>query len=232
MTNLDSTFKSRDITWLTKVHNNQSYGFSSSHVRMWELDYKEGWAPKNWFFWIVVLEKSLRNPLDCKEIKPVHPKGSQSWVVTGRTDAEDEAPVLWPPDARNWLVEKTLMLGKTEGRRRRWQRMKCLDSITDSNRLSKPWEIVEDRGAQHTAVHGVAKRQTQLSDWGTTTLFYLIRSCWTHVEWSSFPDQPLLRALKLPFKTRKNKKHEPRQHDAEECKQCECCKQTAKKLPF
>ena len=79
---------------------------SSSHVRMWELDYKESWAPKNWCFWTVVLEKTLESPLFCKEIKPVHPKGNQSWIFNGRTDAEAETPILWPPDSKNWFIGK------------------------------------------------------------------------------------------------------------------------------
>ena len=102
MTNLDSILKSRDITLPTKVH----LGFSSGHVWVWELDYKENWAQKNWCFWTVVLEKTLESSLDCKEIQPVHPKGDQSWVFTGRTDAEAETPVLWPPHAKSWLLGK------------------------------------------------------------------------------------------------------------------------------
>ena len=86
--------------------SSQSYGFSSSHVQMWELDHKESWALKNWCFQIVVLEKTLESPLDCKEIQLVHPKGNQLWIVIGKTDAEDEAPILWPPDAKNWLIGK------------------------------------------------------------------------------------------------------------------------------
>ena len=105
MMNLDNLLKSRDIALPTKVHS-QSYGFSRSHVRMWELDYKESWTPKNWCFWTLVLKKTLESPLDCKEIKPVHPKGNQSWIFIGRTDAEAEAPILWPPDAKNWLTTK------------------------------------------------------------------------------------------------------------------------------
>jgi len=96
-------------------------GFSSSHVWMWELDHKEGWAPKNWCFWTVVLEKTLESPLDSKEIKPVNPKGNQSWIFIARTVAEAEAPILWPPDVKDWPLEKTLMLGKIEGRRGRGQ---------------------------------------------------------------------------------------------------------------
>ena len=131
------TTKKPNLMTTTNKFNNrgpssQSYGFSSSHVWMWELDHKEGWAPKNWCFWTVVLEKTLESPLDCKEIQPVHPKGDQSWVFIGRTDAEAETPILWPPDVKNWLIGKDPMLGKFEGRRRGWQRMRWLDDITDS----------------------------------------------------------------------------------------------------
>ena len=90
----------------------QSYGFSSSHVRMWDLDHKESWAPKNWCFWTVVLEKTLESPLDCKEIQPVHPRGNQSWIFIGRTDAEAKTPILWPPDVKNWLIGKDPDAGK------------------------------------------------------------------------------------------------------------------------
>ena len=86
--------------------NLQSYGFSSGYVWMWQLDHKEGWAPKNWCFLTVVLEKTLESPLDCKEIKPVNPKGNHSWIFIGKTDAEAEAPILWPPDVKTWLVGK------------------------------------------------------------------------------------------------------------------------------
>ena len=104
MTNLDSILKSRDITLLTKVCLVQGYGFSSGHVWMWELDCEEGWALKNWCFWIMVLEKTLESPLDCKEIQPVHSKEDQSWVFIGRTDAEAESPIFWPPYTKNWLI--------------------------------------------------------------------------------------------------------------------------------
>ena len=93
----------------------QSYGFSSSHVWMWELDHKENWAPKNWCFWTVVLEKTLESPLDSKEIQPVHPKGNQSWIFIERTDAEAEAPVSQPPDVKNWLIGKDPDAGKDWG---------------------------------------------------------------------------------------------------------------------
>ena len=97
---------------LTINPSSQGYGFSSSHVWMWELDYKESWAPKNWCFWTLVLEKTFENPLDCKDIQPVHPKGDQSWVFIGRTDVEAETPILWPPDAKNWLTGKDPYAGK------------------------------------------------------------------------------------------------------------------------
>ena len=92
--------------------SSQSYGFSSSHVWMWKLDYKESWVQKNWCFWTVVLEKTLESPLDCKEIQPVHPKGDQSWVFIRRTDIEAETLILWPPDAKSWLIWKDLDAGK------------------------------------------------------------------------------------------------------------------------
>ena len=111
MTNLDSILKSRNII-CPKGPSSQSYGFSSSHVWMWELDYKKSWAPMNWCFWTVVLEKTLKSPLDCKEIQPVHPKGDQFWVFIGRTDVEAETPILWPPDTKNWLIWKDPDTGK------------------------------------------------------------------------------------------------------------------------
>ena len=110
MSNLDSILKSRHIT--NKSPSSQSYVFSSSHVWMWEVDYKESWMPKNWCFWTVVLDKTLENPLDCRNIKPVHPKGDQSWIFIGRTDAEAETTILWPPDAKNWLIRKDPDAGK------------------------------------------------------------------------------------------------------------------------
>ena len=115
MTNLDGILKSRDITLPIKVHLVMAIGFSSGHVWMWELDYKESWVPKNWCFWIVVLKRTLESPLDCKEIQPVHPEGDQSWVFIGQTDAEAETPILWPPDAKSWLIGKDPDAGRDWG---------------------------------------------------------------------------------------------------------------------
>ena len=111
MTNLDSILKSRDY-FANKGPSSQGYGFFSSHVLMWELDYKKSWMLKNLCFWTVVLENSFESPLECKEIQPVHPKGDQSWVFIGRTDAEAAIPILWPPDVRNWLIWKDRDAGK------------------------------------------------------------------------------------------------------------------------
>ena len=148
-----------------KGPSSQSYGFPSSHVRMWELDHKESWALRNWCFWTVVLEKTLESPLDCKEIQPVNPKRNQSWIVIGRTDAEAETPILWPPDVKN--LEKILMMGKIEGRRRRgWQRMRWLDVITDLmdmslGKLQEWWWIGRPGVLQFMG----SQSQTWLSDW-------------------------------------------------------------------
>ena len=120
MTNLDGILKSRDITLQNKGQSSQGYGFSSSHVWMWELDYKESWGLKNWCFWTVVLEKTLESPLDFKKIQPVHPKVNHSWVFIGETDAEPETSILWPPDAKNWLTGKDPDAGKDWKQKEKW----------------------------------------------------------------------------------------------------------------
>ena len=162
MTKLDSILKSRDITLPTKVF---------SHVWMWELDYKESWALKNWCCWTVMLEKTLERPLYCKEIQPVNPKGNQSWIFIERTEAE--APILWPPDAKSQLIGKDPDAGKD------WRQEKKVmteDKMVgwhhrlNGHEFEKTPEMVKDREGWCAAVHRVTKNQTGLSDWTITMI--------------------------------------------------------------
>ena len=146
----------------------QAYGFSSSHVWMWELEYKESWVLMNWCFWTLVLEKTLESPLDCKEIQQVHPKGDQSWIFTGRTDAEAETPILWPPDAKSWLIWKDPDAGKDWRQEEKGmtedEMVGRLHWLLDMS-LGKLQKFMMDREACRAVIHSVAKSQTRLSDW-------------------------------------------------------------------
>ena len=170
MTNLDSILRSRDITLPSKVHLVKAMVFSSSHVWTWELDYKESWVLKNWCFWTVVLERTLESPLVSKEIQPVHPKGNQSWIFIGSTEAE--APILWPPDAENWLIWKDPDAGKDWRQEEKGTTWDGWMTITDSTgmSLSKLWKMVKDREAWRAAFHEVTKSWTRLSDRTTTNI--------------------------------------------------------------
>ena len=199
MINLDSVFKSRDITFLTKIHLVRAVVFSTNHVWMWESDHKEGWMSKNWRFWTVVLEKTTESPLDCKEIQAVNLKGNQSWILTGRTDVEAEAPILWPCDVKNWLIGKDPDAGKDW----RWEEK----GTTEDEMVGwHHWEQFEqapgvgddDREAWRAAVRGVAKSRPRLSDWTTRPFQHVVVFAYLETLWIpwllGFYRNPLTRA--------------------------------------
>ena len=169
--NLDSILKSTEITLPTTVHIVKAMVFPIVMYEFENWTIKKGWAPKNWCFWTVVLEKTLESTLDSKEIKPVNPKGNQPWIFIGRTDAEAEFPVLWPRDMKSRLTGKDPYVGKYWGQEQKEatedEMVGWLNEITDSidMSLSKLQEMVKGREAWHAAVHGVTKSWRQLSDW-------------------------------------------------------------------
>ena len=182
MANLDSLLKGRDITFANKGPSSQGYCFSSSHIWMLELDYKESSQPKNWCFWTVVLEKTLESPLDCKEIQPVYPKGNQSWMFIGRSDVEAETPILWPPDVKNWLIWKDPDAGKDWRQEEKGMiEDEMVDGITDSMDMSfnNLQELVMDMETWCAAVHRIAKSQTQLSNW--TEFIYILKYIYVYL---------------------------------------------------
>ena len=160
MTNLDSMLKSRDY-FANKSPSSQSYSFSSSHVWMWELDYKESLVSENWCFWTVVLKKTFESPLDCKEIQPVHPKGNQSWIFIGRTDAEAEAPIFWLPDVKSQLIRKDPVAGKD------WRQEKGMtkDKIVGWHHQLKGLECEQAPGDGDGQGSLACCSRTRLSDW-------------------------------------------------------------------
>ena len=163
-------FKKQRHHFVDKGPYSQSYGFSSSHVQIWELDHREGWVPKNRCFWTVVLEKTLESPLDCKEIKPVNSKGNQPWIFIRRTDTEAAAPLLWPSDAKSWLTGKDPDAGRDWGEEKEWV---TEDEMVEWYHCLNGHEFEQTRGESEyrevwcAAVHWVTKCQTWLRDWTT-----------------------------------------------------------------
>ena len=173
MTHLDSILKRRDITLPTKVHIVKAIVFFSSQVQKWELDHKEDWVPKNWCFWTVMLEKTLGNPLDSKEIKPANHNRNQPWILIQKTFVEAEAQKLWLPDVKSQLIGKDPDSGEDWGQEEK--------GVTEDEMVGWPHQLnghkfeqtprdSEGLEAWRAAVHGITKSQTWLSDWTTTTL--------------------------------------------------------------
>ena len=166
MFNLQITYK--------KGPSSQGCGFPSGHVWMWELDYKESWAPRNWCFWTVGLEKTLESSLDSTEIQPVYPKGDQSWVFIGRTDVEAETPILWPPDGKSWLIWKDPDAGKDwrqEEKGTTEDEMVGWHHLLDGHGFGWTLGVSDDREAWCAAVHGVTTSWTLLSDWTELSVY-------------------------------------------------------------
>ena len=164
--------------FVNKGPSSQGYGFSSGHVWMWELDYKASWVLKNWCFWTVVLEKTLEHPLDCKAIKLGKPKGNQSWICIGRTDAEAETPILWPPDAKSWLIGKDPDAGKDWGQEEKGttkDEMIGWHHQLNGHEFEQALGVGDGQEAWHASVHEVTKSWTWLSNW--TELNWLLITC-------------------------------------------------------
>ena len=168
-TNLDSILKGRDIALPAKVRLVKAMVFPVvSHVWMWQLDCEESWAPKNWCFWTVVLKKTVKSPFNRKEIQPVHPKGDQSWVFTGRIAIEAETPILWPPNVKNWLIRKDPDAGKDWGKEEKGMTedgMVGWRHQLDGHEFEQALGVDDGQEAWHAAVHGVIKSQAWLSEW-------------------------------------------------------------------
>ena len=181
MTNLDSILNKKQRHYFAnKGLSSQSCGFSSSHVWMWELEYKECWAWKNWCFWNVVLEKTLESPLYCKEIQPVHPKGNQSLIFIGRTDAEAENPILWPAAVTSWLIGKEPDAGRDWGQEEKGtteDEMVGWHHHSMDMSFSKLQELVIDREACRAVVRGVT--ESDMSDWTELNCTFCLDLLWT-----------------------------------------------------
>ena len=163
MTNIDSILKTRDISQLIKTSlswETQSCGFSTCHIWIWEVNHKKGWASKNWCFQTVVLEKTLESSLDSREIKPINPKGNQPWIFTGRTDAKAEAPILWPPDAKKWLIGKGPDAGKDWGQEEKWtteDEMVGWHHWFNGHEFKQTLKLVKNREAWSAVVHDLQR---------------------------------------------------------------------------